>query len=817
MLVDKIDLSGTWQFREYPRSARRMRDLDDGDWLETRSPHSIYAALVEAGRIDRAELLSDPQKFLGVSQRPWIFRKEFEVGNAPAGADRVELVCEGLDTVAQVWLNEKLIARTDNMFLIHRFDVTGVLRSGPNTLLVKFTSPLEAADQRMSRYGRLNVLWGMEQRVWLRKAQFQFGCPYGPALPGCGIVRPVRIEAHNGTRIRDLYIRTIDCTDQYADLRIAVDLEVLKPAAADLSCELEIARGPLRLRHRASFEPRARSSSAVIRIDRPDLWRPRGYGEPALYDLTARLMSGSDEIDHREMQFGIRTIQCSHESDAGEKSFRFVVNDQPVFIRGVFRLPDDLFLSPLSQEELERQLCEFAESGGNFVRLWAGGGYESGEFYRLCDRLGLLVWQDFAFAEAYYPERRWFLDAVQEEADQLIRRLRNHPSLALWCGNENIDALHRAGKLGGGRKFHGREIFHRLLPALVRRLDPDREYISTTPSAAGKAKSSRAAIVHWDGDPQETLPAGAGVLVAKAGVPSLPSLESLRSLLPRLSGPDDPALDALCFAGPGPAPLLCDCIRLFGIPRSVEDLILQSQLLQARRFSEQFERLCSAGHTGGLILNSWNDFWPAAGPGAYDRQGIPRALAFYLKRCWKPVRAMLAGEPFHWTHAVALNDGPSPLAAILKARLMTLDGTLLDRYEMPVTLAPHAAAEIKLPRELLCPSDPSVSFLLLEIEDGRTGVERSVRLFRPDREIHWGSMDLDCRLEAAGPTTWKITIESPTLVKDLIVIPPRRVRLSDNFFDLLPRQSCEVLIDFEDPAPQMPPLRLRSSAFSQTC
>lgn len=806
----RINLNGTWQFKEYPQSARRMRDLDGGDWIPTNAPHSIYAALIRAGRIEASDLFARPEQYLGVSRVPWIFRQQFEVTDAITGADRVDLVCEGLDTVAQVWLNEKLIARTDNMFLSHRLDVTGILKPGANTLLIKFDSPLETADRRADRCGKLNTLWGMPQRTWLRKAQYQFGSPFGPALPGCGIHRPIYLESVTAARLEDVHVRTVDCNEQFADLRVAVELDVPGKTQSDLACQLEIARGGFSIRHSFVFD-RHDKQSALIRIDNPDLWWPAGCGDPALYTLTARLLSGGREVDRAEVHFGIRTLQFNGEAESGTGPVRFIVNGRPVFIQGAFWFPTDLFATPRAPDETERRLRDFLDSHGNLLRIWAAGPGEDDEFYRLCDRLGLLVWQDFPFAEAYYPERSWFLDAVRNETAPTIRRLRNHPSLALWCGSDSIDYLHRSGRLGGGRKFYGKDIYHKLLPSLVRSLDPDRDYIPTTPSVDKKSKSTRTIaepLIHIN---SQTPPTG---FVAAADCPALPNLDTLRSLLPALPAADDPAMQTLVFKTTDLPDLLHDCIRQFGLPRTAEDLLFQSQLLQARRFKQVLES-CRGNQAqcGGMIWKSWNEYWPAVGGGAWDAQHHPRALAWYWKRFAAPVSAFLPGEPADWTHAVVINDGQALLTAILKVQLMTLDGTLLDRHEAPLTVAPLASASIKLPRELLSPAQPENAFLQLEIESPAR-VFRNLYLFRPDREVCWHPMNLNVCMEPIGPREWKLTLQSPALVKDLIIIPPQSAQLSDNAFDLLPNEPAEIQIRFEQPAPPLPtPVRFRSSAF----
>ena len=333
-----LDLTGKWDFKEYPISARRMRDLDKGDWLPCDIPGSVFRNLMQAGRIDEADILANPEKYDWVSPKPWVYRKAFDVPGELLNCDRIELVFEGLDTVSSIWLNDKLVGRSDNMFISHRFDVTGLLKEKGNQLLVKFEPALVWADVLQQRYGYISDhVLGNSQRVYIRKAQYQFGWDWCPALPGCGIWRPVRLEGMEKARIDEIHVRTIECNQHYADIRIAVRLKTCRPGP--YVCMLTVQGGSLRIGHDLNFNENEDFHSAVIRIERPFLWWPLGYGVQYLYNVNAELKCDDRLLDTAALKFGVRTIHLDRSSDEYGEKFQFVVNGRPVQVQGANWVP----------------------------------------------------------------------------------------------------------------------------------------------------------------------------------------------------------------------------------------------------------------------------------------------------------------------------------------------------------------------------------------------------------------------------------------------------------------------------------------------
>lgn len=818
--INKITLSldGPWEFREFPESARRMRDLEGGGWRQVSVPSSIYACLMEAGQIDAFQWRADPGDFDWVSQKSWLFRKTFD---APALAGRhVELIFEGLDTVTQIWLNEKLIGKTDNMFIPHRFDVTPFIRPGSNTIMVKFLPAMAEARRRMLRYGKLSEHHlGDPCRTYLRKAQYQFGSVLGPALPGCGLFRSVSLESRHTASLEDVYIRTIDCSQHTADIRVAVAVRRFDQAHLPLQCRLTVTGGGLNLRHEETFHPRDDLLTTVIRIERPILWWPNGYGVQHLYHLAVELITPEDRcVDEQRRDFGVRMIRLNRASDKSGSAFCFEVNEQPIYVRGANWMPSSM-QAVSAPDQCRALLRQCSQSHLNMLRVWAGGYYEDTEFYNLCDQLGILVWQDFMFASAYYPDRQWFKDAVEVEARTVIRRLRSHACLALWCGNSRIDQLHAEGRLGSGRKFYGKTIYHSLLPEVLSELDPDHDYLPSTPFSETGARDhndpGEGTTHNWQvwnnfAFPGDLLRQPAPRFVTEFGMQSIPDMETLKTFCrPYDLRPGAPGLEKHAWQPGAMARLACYAAQSFAPPASLEEAIFQSQLVQARFLKTYVEYLrLNRSANAGFLFWTLNDPAGAIGFSAYDYLMRPKAAAYGLRQCCAPLLVTLtedlAGGLFK---AVVINDGPKRITATLDCTLLDFSGRTLDQTQMPVTVSPFSVSMLStLPKIFRYPPAPRQSFLSLQLTANNKTLAENTHFFCPDKQAVWPDADFDMTITPAEDNGWSVRLHALVLIRDLQIIPPQPAQCSDNFITLLPGQTTDILIRYADamPRPQTP-------------
>ncbi|UCC22432.1 MAG: hypothetical protein JSW23_11755 [Planctomycetota bacterium] len=827
-----LDLIGKWEFKQYPLQARRMRDLDSADWLQTSVPGSIFNSLIEAGQINRSDIDTDPEKFSWVSEKPWVYKKVFDVGAELLNCDRAELVFDGLDTITSVWLNNKLIGKTNNMFIPFRFDVTGLLNPQKNSLLVKFESATLYAEKLMGRYTSFTEPASTDpRRAYIRKGQYQFGWDFCPALAGCGIWRDVRLEGTKKARIADLHTRTVECNQRYADLKIALNLDTV--AKEEILCRLNLSCAGQVIEHDVTFEAGEDAQSTVIRIEKPFLWWPSGYGRQHLYKLVLVLLSGDEIIEQTEKKIGIRTAKVNRLPDEHGENFQFEINNKPVFAKGANWVPASIFAGSVTSSDYKKLLDSVAASNMNMLRVWGGGYYESNKFYELCDQLGIMVWQDFMFACAYYPDRQWFLEEVKKEAATIIRRLRNHPCLVLWCGNNEIDLMHHTGKLGKSKKFHGKKIYHELLPPLAAELDPDTDYIPTTPLGdKNKFKSGESLTIHqwgvWSGHQpvRQYLcrPQNVPRFVTEFGLQSLPNMESIKNFCPpermRIGGRP---IEKHNYQIDGNGRIYRYMGDLFGSAENLEQFVYLSQLTQARAIKSHVEYLRAHNHRNhGVLFWQFNDCSPAISWSSMDYFKKPKALYYYAKRFFSDILVALVpdSEQAQTTSAPALqspnviviNDSNQPISAALSCRLIDLSGHLLDEAVLTSAIAPFStSAPHRLPKAIVSPTYPDKSALHLLVEKDGEKIAENLFFYLPDKYIDWPRVEIIKSVCQIADKQWRLELKSNAIAKDVQINRSVAAEFSDNFVDVIPPRQVEITIDCEQPTGSIEPeLQLKS-------
>ena len=818
MLRKTLDLTGRWEFREYPVSARRIRDLDEGQWHQTTVPSSIFISLIEAGKIDRRDVDTNPEDFQWVSEKAWIFRKVFDACDEIIESGRVDLVFDGLDTVASIWLNDKLIGKSCNMFVGHRFDVTSLVKQRDNCLMVKFDPAAEHAKKLMDRYTTFSESdFRNPYRVYIRKAQYQFGWDWGPELAGCGIWRAVRLEPVTKGRLADVHVRTVDCTSEYADVRVGVKLDRL--AGGDLVCRLKVVRGGQIIQQDMNFKGGEDFHSTLIRVDRPAMWWPAGYGEQHFYELSAELLSGDEVLDEQRKRFGIRTVRLNRSVDKYGEEFQFEVNGQSVYARGTNWIPASIYAGSVTRDDYRELLVAAKKANMNMLRVWGGGYYEDERFYELCDELGILVWQDFMFACAYYPDRQWFLDQVKAEATDVVTRLRNHPCIALWCGNNEIDWMHSKGVMGKSRKFHGKVIYHKLLPGLLSQLDPDRDYIPTTPVGKGKEPNdAKSGSVHqwemWSGyTPVQDYQCEAEKVprfVAEFGFQGLPNIETIKEFCPAeqlRTGSE--CIEKHNYQLDGNGRLYLYTGELFGSAGDIDRFVYLSQVAQGRAVKRYVEHLRVHNYrNSGVLFWQLNDCCPAISWSAIDHMKRPKALYYYARRffasqmvaivpqmektrCGRPPKLQAVG-------AVVINDSSKPLTATLGCRMVDLGGKVLDDVEFPVTCGPFSRiAELKLPKAFACPAKAERTVMYCVLENDERKIAENLFLYQPDKYMQWPKTEIAWDAEKVSDEQWKIRLRSEVVAKDVQFSSSVPMRFSDNFIDIIGPDEVEVIVNCE--------------------
>ena len=481
-MISTIDLNGAWEFKAIDAyGALPTQHSGAKEWMPAHVPGTVHTDLMANGVIPDPFYRTNEIDVQWIDSVRWLYRRSFTIPEAILREKTIRLRAEGLDTYARIKINGKVIGDSANMFVEHTFELASVLKSGTNTIEVLFDSPSIRARFIEKEHGRLKV--ALEpHRVYVRKAQYSFGWDWGPKLTTSGIWRSIAIDALSGGRLCHPSVRVISLRDDEATVRVTADVE--GQAGRSPRVRIELHRGDWRdVRFAAIRENRA---TATFHIPHPDLWWPNGQGDQPLYEAKLLLVNGDVTGHDIRVQFGVRTVRLVQEKDREGRSFVLEVNGRKIFCKGADWIPADTFIPRIPAARYESLLLLARDAHMNMIRVWGGGVYESDTFYELCDRLGLMVWQDFMFACGEYPDVPWFMRDVREEATRVVLRLRNHPSLVLWCGNNECEWLFCAENPGKRPdEMNGAKIFRDLLPSVCASLDGTRPYWRSTPFGSG--------------------------------------------------------------------------------------------------------------------------------------------------------------------------------------------------------------------------------------------------------------------------------------------------------------------------------------------
>ncbi|HEV8246040.1 MAG TPA: hypothetical protein VGP93_09745, partial [Polyangiaceae bacterium] len=652
-----------WTFAESAWPAAGRVGYSKREWLPARVPGHVHLDLLENGIIAHPFERMHELGCQWVDERDWSYRTSFEWQPDPERPQRM-LHFAGLDTVCRVLLNGELLAEHDNMFVPLELDVSAKLQPGTNQLRVDFDSAVRVGLERRSAWLKdegLAEVERLEERSFVRKAQYMYGWDWGPRLVSCGIWRPVELREYRA-RIRDVHVRQEHLEDGQVRLSLTTDVD-----------------GPANVVHVLEGEALSIADGALT-IERPRLWQPNGIGEQHLYTLRSyacpadfdakRLPKGTSEacaaldavaLDLCVTRVGLRTFALRREADRFGESFGFEVNGQPLWALGANWIPDHSFPSAVAAAQYRSRLSAAKNSGMNMLRVWGGGLYESDEFYELCDELGLLVWQDFAFACAYYPDTGSFADAARREAEVNCVRLRNHASLALWCGNnENLTMFQ--GRWGDKSKqpprYLGEHLYDRVLPDALSRLDPERPYIPTSPHGGKDANGGGIGDQHyWDvwhgrGDWQHYRDSTAR-FASEYGFASAPSLRAWREVFHEaqsFASADSPSV-GLCSLRKGVRDpivrwhdktmkgyetFLGYVFLHYPETSDLEDWTYYSQLNQRDALRAAIEHYRRSEFCQGSLIWQINDCWPVQSWAVIDSLGQPKAAFFELARLHAP-------------------------------------------------------------------------------------------------------------------------------------------------------------------------------------
>ena len=682
----KITLNGAWQ----------MRPADEAQWMNATVPGSVYADLMDNGRMDDPFWRDNELAAFDLMEKDYLYRRDFTLCESDLACDALLLVCEGLDTLATVRVNGHEALRADNMHRTWVVDVLPLVRTGENRIEIAFASPnrYEKAAYARSRVdGSTDCTIGFP---FLRKAHCMSGWDWGPRLPDAGVWRDIYLERVETGRLVSVRVHQEHASgevtlsffpeiEKYADGALSVRYTVTDPSGAKLCAEND-----------------------ALRIENPQFWWPNGYGAQPLYTVRAELINAAGEtLDVWERRIGLRTLTMRREKDQWGESFETCVNGVSIFAMGADYIPEDNILRRVSPERTRRLLEDAAMAHHNAIRVWGGGYYPDDWFYDACDELGIIVWEDFMFACAMYELSPAFEANIRAEFIDNIRRLRHHASLGLWCGNNEME-------LGVVEKWYDPtpsqvadyiKMYEYILPQVLGEYDPDTFYWPASPSSGGSfdnPNDENRGDVHywtvWHGNvPFTDYRKYFFRYASEFGFQSFPSLKTVESFtLPEDRNIFSRVMEKHQRNNAANGKIMNYLSQTFLYPGDFETLLYASQLLQAEAIRygvEHWRRY--RGRCMGAIYWQLNDCWPVASWSSIDYFGRWKALHYASKRFFAPV-LLSCEEEGTLTQRTNAND-EKPESAVEKSIRLNVSNETMQGADVVVRWAlRNALGEILL-------------------------------------------------------------------------------------------------------------------------
>jgi len=826
--MNTLDLTGRWTLRQEGKAGT----------IPAVVPGCVHMDLLRAKRIPDPNWRDNELKLQWIGRANWTYEREFVVSRELLANPRILLRCEGLDTFATIWINGRQLAATDNMFRTWEFDVRRLLRAGRNVIRVGFASPLPTMA-RKTRELRLPAWRAHDENDgvgYVRKQPCNFGWDWGICLVTCGIWRDIEIVAFGTARLTGLSV----CQDHSRKGRVGLTVRVAaeRVSAARLVARVSVSHGG---RVVAEGEKRVGASGAAsveLEVKNPRLWWPRGMGAQPLYEVTADLVDAAGGVvDTTARRIGLRTLGLRRRPDRWGESFEFLANGVPFFAKGANWIPCDAFAARPTREDYARLLQSAADANMNMLRAWGGGFYENDEFYDLCDELGLCVWQDFIFACSTYPAfDPAFLASVEAEAVDNVRRLRHHPCIALWCGNNELEQ-----GLAGGKEWTGghmswqdyKKLFDRLLPAVVRKYDHQRDYWPGSPHTPhGRREDFNNPTcgdahlwnVWFQRERFEWYEERFHRFVSEFGFQAFPEPKTVNGY----TRPEDRDLHSPIMRhhqrfGGGNGNMLHFLYDWFRPPKDFDSTLRLTQLLAGlcvKTAVEHWRR--NMPRTMGALYWQLNDNWPVASWASIDYWGRWKALHHFARRFYAPLLVSAAHKrnttTFDlWVTSDLLKETP----ATLTWTLTDTEGKTLVEVADRIRIRPGRSEKV----ERLDLSEPAGRFgwrnvmLWLDLAVGGKTVSSDCRLLQVPEKLNLQPPEIATKVQAAPRSTAATTVVAADSAANhgtrrgagaksfVVTVSAKRpalwvclelagvdARFSDNYFHLRPGRPAEIVV-----------------------
>ncbi|MCK9191541.1 MAG: hypothetical protein M0P10_08390 [Sphaerochaetaceae bacterium] len=829
-----IDLNGKWTMVYGTPEEKGIlcnKDLESkllGQSFDAAVPTTMYEVLENNGAIDDPFFGENESIYTELSNVSCSFTRDFTVSKEDLTEDVIELCFDGLDTLATVTLNDAVIATTENMHIGYTFSVKNHLVEGTNTIRVDFESPVMKMREKYARKPIWTTEVAMKGHSYLRKSHTQFGWDWGPQFPDMGIWQPVHLNLYSTAKIEDYYIvQKHSRTTSRVDLDISLDLSIVdskKPLLADIA--IKDAQGEVVAETSAAVTKS--KESAKLSIEKPELWWPNNLGEQYLYEVSIVLSSGKEKIDEKTFNLGLRTLTVDQSPRDNGRNFAFVCNGVEFFAMGADYIPQDaLAARGENKEKLSHLLLDCYRANYNCIRVWGGGTYPSIHFYDECDKLGLVVWQDMMFACGIYDMSESFTESVRDEIIYNVKRYRNHASLGLLCGNNEMEGafvnaegwqITRTAKLDKDYL----DLYEKMIPDIVEKYNPVTQYWPSSPSSIGgfhDPENDAMGDVHYWGvfhgnEHYKVFRNHYLRFASEYGMEALPDMKTIN----QFTEPEDrsflsPVMDnhnKVIRPYGGNIKVLSNIALEFRIPQHLDELSYISQVFQAETIKIAVEHFRSnRGRCMGSTYWQVNDDYPVTSWASIDYYGRWKALHYAAKRFYSPV--MLASkEDGLDCHLTLCNEQKVPFTGTLEAEIRDIDSAIIESIKIDVVTPELSAKEVAilsisdlvelngseyneyvpLNRFNRKEREYFVSFRL--IDEKENIVSSGTQLFTPHKYFDFKRADVQV---TPGLNEGEFVISTDVFTKSIMLTTMKEdVILDDNCFDLLPGEVKTVKV-----------------------
>jgi beta-mannosidase len=795
------------------------------NWNSAEVPGCVQTDLL-ANKIVPEPFYRDNENSLQwIGLEDWLYQTTFDVTAATLARKHLELVFDGLDTYATVFLNGQGILRADNMFRIWRVDAKPYLKQGTNTLQITFRSPINEVLKQIEAFPyRLpsisihdaDVEKGIGTDPYTRKAPYQYGWDWGPRFVTMGIWKTVRLESWDDAVIRDFHIVQHEVTAEVGNLSAELEIDSSNNTAAKVAIGYD---GPdehkgMKVEGNIMLHAGLNRIAVPIEIQKPARWFPAGYGPQSLYNFSATIDLSKSTADRAKVRTGLRSLELRREPDQWGRSMEFLINGIPIFGKGADVIPFDSFPSRITADRYRQILQSARDANMNMIREWGGGIYENDEFYDICDELGLIVWQDFMFGGDMYPGDAQFLDNVHQEAIDQLKRLRNHPSIVIWCGNNEVETgwIH-----WGDRQEFKQEIgpkaaakvwqdymvlFDHVLSDVVVEYGQPVPYWPSSPSSnfEDDPDSQRVGDMHywqvWHAlAPIEEYKNQLPRFMTEYGFQSFPEMATIKSF----SIPEDWDISSAVMLSHqknkgGNGRIYDYLLRYFGQPRNFESFLYAGQVMQAEAIKMGAEHLRrSRPRTMGSLYWQLNDCWPVASWASIDYYGQWKALQYYARRFYNDL-LVSPNEENSALQIYVVSDKLQLQPARLRVRLLDLAGKVLEEKSSDVRIKPLTSdIYLSLPvMDLLAQRQRNQVFVDAQLLVGDKVVSRNLYFFDHMKNVALPQPEIKSNI-ASSATGYLVTLQSSQLARDVyLTFTDLDATFSDNYIDMLPGETVQI-------------------------